>query len=259
MRGELEKQFHDKMSCYTHSCDKRQHAYNKRGSGNNSKWVASTTNNCERYDHRHPKKDSRGDRKAPTAQNDKDFKPCHVHGVKSEHLYDKCRRNPKNANATNRSSYYIKKCGYDAHDILIIAVSVAGTSPQASAILPFQVTGKSKTSWVTTRGPTRIIILMILQKKRGWSRKTMWVTSPQLKKREKHLWSLIWESKRNESLPSSIASQKKMAIFWIFMMTSQAMTKNHVCPSPMTMVCPSSTWTRMTHLDFWIDGPCQWD
>ncbi len=85
MHGELEKRFHTKMSRYTHSRDKRQHTYNKCGRDNNSKWVASNMNNRERYDHRRPKKDSHGDHKAPTAQNDKDFKPCHVHGPKSEH------------------------------------------------------------------------------------------------------------------------------------------------------------------------------
>jgi hypothetical protein len=72
MHGELEKQFHDKMSRYTHSRDKQQHTYNKRGHGNNSKQVALNTNNCERYDNRHPEKDFCGDRKAPKAQNDKD-------------------------------------------------------------------------------------------------------------------------------------------------------------------------------------------
>jgi hypothetical protein len=48
------------------------------------------------------------------ALNDKDLKPCHVHGAKSEHSYDECRRNPKNTNATNKSSYYVKKRGHDA-------------------------------------------------------------------------------------------------------------------------------------------------
>ena len=46
MRGELEKRYHDKMSRYTYSRDKRQNAYNKCGRDDNSKQVAST-NNCE--------------------------------------------------------------------------------------------------------------------------------------------------------------------------------------------------------------------
>ncbi len=115
MRGELEKRFHDTMSCYTHSCDKGQHANDKRGRGNNSKRVASSTNIRARYDNNRPEKDSRGDHKAPTARNDKDLKPCHVHGAKSEHSYDECRLNPKNANTMNKSSYHIKKRGHDAH------------------------------------------------------------------------------------------------------------------------------------------------
>ena len=75
-----------------------------------------------------------------------------------------------------------------------IAITAVGTIPQrASAILPFRATGKSRTSRVTTRSPTRITLLITLQKRGGWSRKTVWVTSPQLKKRVKHLWSLIRE------------------------------------------------------------------
>jgi hypothetical protein len=48
MRGELEKRYHDKMSRYTHSRDKRQHANDKCGHDDNSKRVASNTNNCAR-------------------------------------------------------------------------------------------------------------------------------------------------------------------------------------------------------------------
>ena len=103
------------MSGYTHSRDKRQHGYDKRGRNNNSKRVVLNTSNRERYDHRCPEKDSCGDGKTPTARNDKDFKPCHVHGPKSEHSYDECRHNPKNANKTNKSSFYVKKRGHDAH------------------------------------------------------------------------------------------------------------------------------------------------
>jgi hypothetical protein len=80
MRGELEKWNHDKMSRYTYSRDKRQNRYNKRRCDNNSKRVASTKN-CEWYNSHRPKKDSHGDCKAPLTQNDKDFKPCLVHGA----------------------------------------------------------------------------------------------------------------------------------------------------------------------------------
>ena len=48
---------------------------------------------------------------------------------------------------------------------MIIAVAAGGVSPQARVILPFQVTGKSMTSQVTTRGPTRITILITLQRR----------------------------------------------------------------------------------------------
>jgi hypothetical protein len=115
MRGELEKRYHDKMSRYTHSRDKRQHANDKRGYGDNSRRVASSTNDRARYDNHRSGRDPRVERKAPTVRRDKDFKPCHLHGPKSEHSFDECRRNPKNASATNKSSYYVKKRGNDAH------------------------------------------------------------------------------------------------------------------------------------------------
>jgi hypothetical protein len=166
MRGELEQRFHDKMGRYTHSRDKRQHANNKRGRGDNSKRVASNTNYRPWYDNNRYGKDSRSDRKAPTARKDKDFKPCHVHGAESQDLFDECRHNPKNANATNKSSYYVKRRGHTMRIIPIIAIAAAGTSPQqVSAIRPFQATGKSMTSRVTTRSPTRTSILITLQKK----------------------------------------------------------------------------------------------
>ncbi len=65
MRGELEKRYHDKMSRYTYSRDKRQNAYNNRRRDDNSKRVAST-NNREWYDSHCLEKDSIGDRKAPS-------------------------------------------------------------------------------------------------------------------------------------------------------------------------------------------------
>jgi hypothetical protein len=116
MRSELEHRFHDKMGRYTHAREKRQHANERRGRDDNKKQVASSTSYGGRYDtNRRPEKDSRGDRKAPPEQKDKDFKPCHVHGIESKHSYDECSRNPKNAKTTNKSSYYVKKRGNDAH------------------------------------------------------------------------------------------------------------------------------------------------
>ncbi len=38
-----------------------------------------------------------------------------MHGAESKHSYGECRHNPKNANTTNKSSYYVKKRGHDAH------------------------------------------------------------------------------------------------------------------------------------------------
>ncbi len=64
-----------------------QHAFDKLGHNDNSKQVASTSN-CDCYDSRCSKKDSCGECKAPTMQNNKDFKPCHVHGAEFKHSYE---------------------------------------------------------------------------------------------------------------------------------------------------------------------------
>ena len=52
------------------------------------------------------KKDSCGDRKAPTTRNDKDFKPCHVQGAESEHSNDECKRNKKKRKR-DKQVYYV--------------------------------------------------------------------------------------------------------------------------------------------------------
>ena len=77
--------------------------------------TSDSTNKQEWYDSHRSKKDSCSVRKAPTTQNDNDFKPCHVYGAESKHSYDECSRNPKNASATNKSNYYVKKCKHDTH------------------------------------------------------------------------------------------------------------------------------------------------
>jgi len=118
MRGELEHRFHDKMGRYTQSRERRQHANDGRGRGrdDNKKRVASSTTYRGRYDsNRRPEKDSRGGCKSPPEQKDKDFKPCHLHGKDCKHTYEDCSRNPNNAKTTNKSSFYAKKRGNDAH------------------------------------------------------------------------------------------------------------------------------------------------
>ena len=180
MRGELEKRFHNKMSRYTHSRNKRQNAYNKHGCNDNSKQVASTSN-CEWYKNRRPEKDSRGDRKAPMMRNDKDFKSCHVHGAESMHSYDECKRNPKTQAQQTSLATSIKNVN-TTRITTTIDIAAAGTIPQVNGTRPFQAMGKSTTSQATARDLPQIIMLrpfMKLQKRGGWSRLQMWVTSPQ--------------------------------------------------------------------------------
>jgi hypothetical protein len=93
-------------------------------------------------------------------RNDKDFKPCHVHGAESKHSYDECRHNPKNLSTTNKSSYYVKKVD-TMRTTMTINVSEMGTNPQANARLHCQVTGKLMTSQATAIDPPRIIISIL--------------------------------------------------------------------------------------------------
>jgi hypothetical protein len=194
MRGELEKRYHNKMSRYTYSRDKQQNAYNKRGRNENSKRVAST-NNRERYNSHHPKKDSHGDRKAPTTRKDKDFKPCHVHGAESKHSYDECRRNPKNASATIKSSYYVKKRGHDAHYNDNRRCSSGHESPsECDTPVPSdgEVDDKSSDGNRSTSN-YHLETFYKTPKKRRLSSLQRWVTSPQQTKTENHLWSTVRE------------------------------------------------------------------
>jgi hypothetical protein len=58
------------------------------------------------------KRDDRN-RKAPPKQEDKAFEgqPCHIHGPKSQHSYDKCYKNPR-----NQDKYFpVKKRNHEAH------------------------------------------------------------------------------------------------------------------------------------------------
>ncbi len=49
----------------------------------------------------------------PPKQEDKAFKvqPCHIHGPKSQHSFDKCYKNPKNQD----KNFYDKKRNHEAH------------------------------------------------------------------------------------------------------------------------------------------------
>ncbi len=158
-----------------------------------------------------PKKDSCGDRKAPTTRNDKDFKPCHVQGAESEHSNDECKRNKKNANVTNKSTT-LKKRRHDAH-LYGNRRRSSGDEPPSEYDTSVPSDGEVNDKSSNDKKSNSITLSMTLQKRGGWSRKTVRVTSPQLQKQVKHLWSLIWESKRYESLPRSIVHRNQMAIF----------------------------------------------
>ena len=55
--------------------------------------TAMAGNHCS---HNHYKCDNKQVNKGPPERDDKAFKPCHLHGPKSQHIFETCFRNPKN-------------------------------------------------------------------------------------------------------------------------------------------------------------------
>ena len=173
------------MSRYTFSCDKWQNAYNKRGRDDNSKRVIARTN-----------------RNGTIV-----IVPKRILAVSARHLQHKTTMilNPvmcmeRNPSIHMTSAAIIQKMPVQQTSLITtlknvnttrttktIDVSAAGTNPQASAILPCQVTGKSTTSQATAVDPPWIIILILLIKhKKRWlvEPKDVGHKSPASKKRK---------------------------------------------------------------------------
>ncbi len=105
-RHKLQARYHNKLKRLANN-RKHEHSWrrNRNGSNHGSKL-------CKRAMHCKRKPDARdyGDRKMAHEQAAK--KPCHVHGPKAKHLYDKCRTNPKNQRRANNN---YNKHAHDAH------------------------------------------------------------------------------------------------------------------------------------------------
>lgn len=131
-----------------------------------------------------------------------------MQGAESEHSNDECKRNKKKKTRKRRTSRVTTlKNVRTTRTTATTVATVAGTIPrQASAIRPYRATGKSRTSRVPTRSPTRIITSSTILKGGRSPRKTVLVFR---QKNQKHLWSLIRESQRS---PRRFAHQNQMAI-----------------------------------------------
>jgi hypothetical protein len=117
------------LSHISYSCDKQQNCvYDKCRCNGNSNQVANVSSR-EQYSNCCPEKDLCSNRKVPLMQTNKDFKPCHLHGAESKHLYDECRCNLKNTSTRNKSSFYVKKQGHDTHFNNIHRLSSGDKSP----------------------------------------------------------------------------------------------------------------------------------
>ena len=111
----MAKSYNDKI----HSLVNQRHRHNDRhheGSythcpSNNKKYTRRDHNDHHGHNH-HYKYDDRDCKSLPECD-DKAFKPCHLHGPKSQHTFKKCFKIPKNQD--KKSYSYDKKGTYKAH------------------------------------------------------------------------------------------------------------------------------------------------
>ncbi len=113
LRHEMAKRYSDKIC---HFANKRYgHDDCRRERGRSHRRAFDKSCPYKRDDRDRNRSFKRNDRthKAPPKQEDKAFKgqPCHIHGPKSQRLYDKCYKNPR-----NQDKYFPdKKRNHEAH------------------------------------------------------------------------------------------------------------------------------------------------
>jgi hypothetical protein len=106
-RHELQARYHNKLKRLANN-RRCKHSWRRNHYGSNH-----SGKSCEWATHHERKPDARdyGNRKRAHEQAAK--KPCHVHGPKAKHSYNKCHTNPKNQRSANNNNY--NKRAHDAH------------------------------------------------------------------------------------------------------------------------------------------------
>ena len=110
--GQMAKRYNDKIcnlanQHYGH--DRRHERSYLHHQNYDKKYIRRNHNN--HHSHNHAYKHDCKDRKSLPEHDDKALKPCHLHGLKSQHSFDKCFKNPKNQDKKS----YSKKRAYEVH------------------------------------------------------------------------------------------------------------------------------------------------
>jgi hypothetical protein len=172
-------------------------------------------------------------------------------------LFDECRRNPKKCKRDKQVELLRKKRGHDAHYNNNCHRSSGDESPsERNTPIPSDREVDDDKSSDDQRSNSNYHIDDTPKKRRFVEKNNVGHKSPTPKKRK----SLVEPDLGMKKIPNKNRISKKDGdLLNIFTMTSRAMTKNHVCPSPTTTVCPSPNWMRMMRSGLAIDGPRQWD
>ena len=114
LRHDMAKRYNDKIRHFANQRYGREERHKERG--NSHRRVFDKSRSYRRDDRdksRHFKRDDGRNHKAPPKREDKVFEgtPCHIHGPKSQHSFDKCFKNPKNQD----KNFHDKKRNHEAH------------------------------------------------------------------------------------------------------------------------------------------------
>jgi hypothetical protein len=113
LRHEMAKRYNDKIRHFANRRYGREERHQERGHSHRRGYEKSHPyKRDDRDKSRSFKRDNRN-HKAPPKREDKAFEgqPCHIHGPKSQHSFDKCYKNPKNQD----KNFYDKKRNHEAH------------------------------------------------------------------------------------------------------------------------------------------------
>jgi hypothetical protein len=119
MRYKLEQRYACKLRHFTNKCRPEKPYAMRRGNDYNrrNKYGRCDIDNREHGDCRYNDKrnDKCSDNKKRPPEREKGFKPCHVHGERSNRSFAECRSNPRNQARLNPRANNNRKRAHDAH------------------------------------------------------------------------------------------------------------------------------------------------
>jgi hypothetical protein len=98
LRHEMVKRYNDKICHLANRRYRHDNRHHECGHSHRQAFEKSCPYKRDDRDRNCPFKRDDRNHKAPPKREDKAFEgqPCHIHGPKSQHLYDKCYKNPRN-------------------------------------------------------------------------------------------------------------------------------------------------------------------